>query len=103
VRAVEIWFGYELSGWLAIATAPLHYAIFAAGALGFWQCRRWVWPWAAVYAFYIAVSHLVWNLTSESGQGLEAGMLQLVLFSIPGVALLFARPPVSEGQATSAR
>jgi hypothetical protein len=103
VRTVEVWFGYELNGRLAIATAPLHYAIFAAGAFGFWHCRPWVWPWAAVYAFYVAVSHLVWNLTSESGQGLEAGMLQLLLFSIPGVALLLARPPIPDTNASSAR
>lgn len=92
VRAVEIWFGYELRGWLALATAPLHYAIFACGAWGYWHCRPWVWPAASVYAFYIAGSHLVWNLTSPEGGGPAAGVVQLLIFSIPAVALLFAKP-----------
>ncbi len=96
VRAVEIWFGYELRGWPALATAPLHYAIFSVGAWGFWHGRSWVWPWAAVYCFYIAGSHLVWNLSSERGDGLEAGVVQFLLFGTPGIALLFARPPAPD-------
>jgi hypothetical protein len=92
VRAVEVWFGYEVRGWLALATAPLHYAIFAAGAYAFWQGHGWAWSWAAGYAFYVALSHLAWNVTSDNGDGLEAGIIQLVLFSIPGALLLRARP-----------
>lgn len=92
VRNVEVWLGLELRGPAALATAPLHYAIFAAGAVGFWRLRPWVWPWASVYAGQIAVSHLVWNLTSPNGEGLGAGMLQLALFSVPALLLLFARP-----------
>ena len=46
-----------------------------------------------MYAFYIAASHLVWNLTSPHGEGLAAGLLQLGLFSLPAAALLLARPP----------
>ena len=92
MRGVEVWFGHELEGWLAIATAPLHYAIFGLGAFGFWRNLPWVWPCATAYAFYIALSHLVWNLTSERGEGPLVGVLQLLLFSIPGVALLVLRP-----------
>lgn len=92
VRAVEIWLGFELRGWLALATAPIHYAIFGAAAWGYWHCRAWIWPWAAVYAFYIAVSHLIWNLNSTRGEGLAAGLLQFGLFSVPAIALLFAKP-----------
>lgn len=93
VRAVEVWLGFELRGWLALATAPVHYALFSAAAWGYWRCRAWVWPWAAVYAFYIAISHLIWNLHSPNGEGLRAGLLQLGLFSVPAIALLFAKPP----------
>ncbi len=96
VRDVEVWLGFELRGWAARATAPLHWGVFALGAWGFWRCRPWIWPWAAVYGFYVAVSHLVWNLTSASGGGAGAGVVQLLLFSIPAAALLWARPPEPE-------
>ena len=92
VRDVEVWLGFELRGGLARATAPLHWLVFAVGAWAYWTLRPWVWPWASVYAFYIAASHLVWNLTSPNGGGWPAGLAQLVLFSLPAVALLFARP-----------
>ena len=95
VRAVEVWFGFEVHGVLALATAPAHYAIFAVGAHGFLRVRPWIWPWASAYAFYIAVSHLVWNLTSEQGGGLHDGLVQLALFSVPALALAFARPKVA--------
>lgn len=92
VRDTEVWLGFELHGPAAWLTAPLHWAVFALGAWGFWRCRPWVWPWASVYALVIAVSHLVWNLTSPMGGGLSAGLLQLALFSVPAVALWWARP-----------
>ena len=37
----EVWFGFVLHGWAAKLTAPLHWAIYAAGAWGFWRMRRW--------------------------------------------------------------
>jgi hypothetical protein len=92
VRDVEVWLGLELHGWRAWLTAPLHWAVFALGARGFWLERPWVWPWASVYAFSIALGHLVWNLTSPSGRGWNAGLAQMTLFSIPAILLLFARP-----------
>jgi hypothetical protein len=93
VRDVEVWLGFELRGGLAWATAPLHWGVFALGAWGFWRLRPWIWPWASVYAFQIAVGHLVWNLNSPSGGGLSTGLWQLAVFSLPAVALLWARPP----------
>lgn len=93
VRDTEVWLGFELHGWLAWLTAPLHWGIFAAGAVGYWRASPWVWPWASVYALYIAVSHLVWNVTSAHGGGFAAGLTQLALFSIPACMLAFARPP----------
>ena len=90
-RDTEVWFGFELRGWLALLTAPLHWLLFGAGAWGFWASRPWVWPWASAYAFYIALSHLVWNLSSPSGGGWVSGLSQLALFSIPAVMLFWAR------------
>lgn len=93
VRDTEVWFGLEVRGAWAIATAPIHWAIFAIGAWAYWTLRSWVWPWAAVYAATIAVGHLVWNLTSANGGGPFAGLWQLALFSVPVVALWRAKPP----------
>jgi hypothetical protein len=51
----EAWFVWVLSGWWAKATEPLHWLIYASGSYGFWKMRRWMWPWAALYATYVAV------------------------------------------------
>lgn len=93
VRDTEVWLGFELHGLAARLTAPLHWTIFALGAYGFWSLRAWVWPWASVYAFYVALSHLVWNVTSPAGGGLGQGLWQLGLLSVPAALLLLARPP----------
>lgn len=92
VRNTEVWFGLELRGVLAWVTAPLHWLVFAVGAWGYWFLRPWIWPWASVYAFYVAVSHLVWNVTSPAGGGWTDGLWQLAAFSVPAVLLLGARP-----------
>jgi hypothetical protein len=39
-RNTEVWFGFEVTGWPAILTAPIHWAIFAVGAWAFWTGRR---------------------------------------------------------------
>jgi hypothetical protein len=90
-RDVEVWFGFELHGRAALLTAPLHWAIFAVGAWGFWTQRAWILLAAAGYAFYVAFSHLVWGVTSPNGRGWLAGLVQALLLSIPGVLLLRAR------------
>ena len=97
VRDTEVWLGFEVTGALAWATAPLHWAFFAIGAWAYWRVEPWIWPWASVYAFYIASSHLVWNLTSANGEGWIAGLWQATVFSVPAVALLFARPTDRRG------
>lgn len=93
VRDTEVWFGFELTGWSARLTAPLHWLVYGAGTWGFWRQRSWIWPWASVYAGYVALGHLVWNLVSPSGGGWLPGLWQLALFSLPAFALLWARPP----------
>ena len=50
-----------LEGWAAKLTEPFHWAIYGAGAYGFWQMKPWMWPWAAVYVLQIAISMLVWT------------------------------------------
>ena len=90
VRDVEVWFGLELRGRAARLTAPLHWAIFAAGTWAFWTQRRWAWNTAAAYAFYIALSHFVWSEASPNGNGWPVGLLQAALISIPAFLLLHA-------------
>ena len=89
VRDIEVWFGFELHGWLARATAPLHWAIFGIGAQLFWREHSRAWLYASGYAAYIALSHLIWNVTSPSGGGLAAGLVQGVFFLMPAAVLLW--------------
>lgn len=66
-RDEEAWLGFLLRGWAAKATEPLHWAIYAAGAYGFWRMRSWMWPWAAVYSAQLAVGVFVWNVVTIGG------------------------------------
>jgi len=87
----EVWFGFVLHGWAAKATAPLHWAIYAAGAYGFWRLKSWMWPWAAVYAGQVALAMAVWNAVDPRGAGVNAGLAVAALFMVPTVALWRAR------------
>ena len=91
VRDVEVWFGFEVRGAAARWSAPLHWAIFLAGAYGFWFQRAWILPAAAGYSFYVAFCHLIWNLVSARGWGGVAAVGQTILFSIPGVLFTYAQ------------
>ena len=90
-RDVEVWLGFEVRGVAALLTAPIHWAVFALGAWGFWQCRPWVLPWAAAYVFYVALSHFIWSEASPDGNGWPIGLVQGLAISMPGVWLLRAR------------
>ena len=87
----EVWFGFTLHGWWAKATEPLHWLIYTAGAFGFWKMKRWMWPWAAVYAAQVAVAMLLWNVIDPRGSGWAAGTVAGALFLIPTIALLRSR------------
>jgi len=87
----EVWFGITLHGWPAKLTAPLHWAIYAAGAWGFWKMRSWMWPWASVYVAQVSFSMLVWNLLDPRGAGWIAGLVAALVFLLPAVALWRAR------------
>ena len=95
-RWVEVWAGFELRGTAALVTAPLHWAIFALGAYGFWYQRPWIVRAAAGYAFYVAVSHLIWSEVSPKGNGWLVGLAQAAALSIPGFLLLRAGRTVAK-------
>lgn len=58
----EVWFGFMLTGWAAKATEPIHWAIYGAGAWGFFRMRHWMWPWAALYTLQVAIAMAVWPI-----------------------------------------
>jgi hypothetical protein len=89
-RDVEVWLGFELHGRAARLSAPLHWAIFALGAWGFWRARPWIAPAAAAYVLYVAVSHLVWSEASPQGNGWRVGLAQALAISVPALLLLRA-------------
>jgi short-subunit dehydrogenase len=92
-RDAEAWFGLLLHGWAAKATTPLHIAIYAAGAYGFWQMRAWMWPWAALWAAQLAFGTLVWNVVYVGGtRGWTGGLVGGVAFSFVALALWRAKP-----------
>jgi hypothetical protein len=90
-RDVEVWLGFEVRGTPALLTAPIHWLVFLAGAWGFWFQRRWIVPCAAAYAFYVALSHLIWSEASPDGHGWLAGLAQAAALSVPGILLLRTR------------
>ncbi len=90
-RDEEVWFGFVLHGWAAKLTEPFHWAIYAAGAYGFWKMRPWMWPWAAVYAAQVSLGMLVWNLRDARGRGIVGGVVAALVFLVPTVALWRAR------------
>lgn len=87
-RDVEVWLGFELRGRAALLTAPIHWAIFAVGAWGFWTVRPWIVPSTAAYLFYTALCHVVWSEVSPNGRGWPIGVAQAIVFSTIGILLL---------------
>jgi len=89
----QVWFGIVWRGWLAKLGEIAHWAIFAAGAFGFWRLRTWMWPWAAVYAAQVAFSMFIWFAVYRGGAG---GFLVALISLVPygGITLLLwrARP-----------
>lgn len=88
----EIWFGFTLTGWWAKATEPLHWLIYSLGAYGFRHMKHWMWPWAAVYALQVVIAMVVWNLVNPRGGGMQAAVIAGLIFTVPMLALLRARP-----------
>ena len=86
----EVWLGVPLRGWWAKATEPLHWAIYAAGAWGFWKMKRWLHPWAAVYTASVAIGMLVWAV-NDPRAGLRVGVPAFAAFGALAAALWRSR------------
>jgi short-subunit dehydrogenase len=92
----EVWLGLRLYGWKAKATEPLHGLIYALGTYGFWRMRRWMWPWAAVYAGQVTIGMTIWPLVYSRevggiGRGLVFSAGSLAFFGALTVLLWRAR------------
>ena len=97
----EVWFGIALRGWAAKLTEPLHWAIYLAGAYGFWRMRRWMWPWAAVYAAQVAFATLVWNIAYVGGlRGWVGGLASGAAIGAVALALWRAQQAFEAPRAT---
>ena len=96
-RDVEVWLGFEVRGPLALATAPIHWAIFAFGAWAFWSGGRWIVPWAVGYVIYAAIAHLVWSEASPNGRGWPIGLLEAI--AIASFALVLHRTAAKDARA----
>lgn len=87
----EVWFGYVLHGWAAKATEPIHWAIYGAGFYGFLKMKPWMFPWAALYVFQVAIAMGVWGWLYGNAP-IYYSMLMGIPFVILGVMLLRAKP-----------
>ncbi|MEM7098233.1 MAG: hypothetical protein AAF541_08245 [Pseudomonadota bacterium] len=87
----EIWFGFTLYGWWAKATEPLHWLIYGAGAYGFWKMKRWMWPWAGVYAAQVVIAMVVFSLINAKGGGVASALISGFVFALPMAHLFLAR------------
>jgi hypothetical protein len=88
----EVWFGIRFHGVLAKLLALPHWAIYAAGTVGFWRMRPWMWPWAAVYTTQIAFGFLLWPFLYVGGlRGAVLGLVGAAAFGALAWALYAAR------------
>lgn len=88
----EVWFGVRFHGAWAKALAIPHWFVYAAGMVGFWSMRSWMWPWAAVYAAQVAVAMLIWPMLYREGvSAVVMGLVSGSVFLLPTLGLWRAR------------
>lgn len=93
----EVWFGVMLTGWAAKATAPLHWFIYGAGAIGFWRMKSWMHPWASLYVAQIALGMFVWSMLYAGQASLLFSTLVSLVFIALSAALWRARARFEKG------
>jgi hypothetical protein len=75
VRDTEVWFGFALRGRAAQLSAPLHWAMLAAGAWAWWTQRAWAARATSVYLAYVALSHVIWSALNPSAERARASLV----------------------------
>lgn len=92
-RDEQVWFGIVWRGGAAKLGELAHWAVYAAGAYGFWRMRSWMWPWAAVYAGQVSFSMFIWFAVHRGGvRGFFAGLVSLGVYGGLTMLLWRARP-----------
>lgn len=91
-RDEEVWFGILFHGWTAKLLAIPHWVVYAAGSIGLLRMKRWMWPWAAVYAAQVAFGMALWPILHLGGvSGVALGAASGVPLGALAVALWRAR------------
>ncbi len=99
----EVWFGVMFTGWSAKLVTPLHWAVYAAGAVGFRRMRPWMWPWAPLYVAQVAFGMFLWSVLEKGGfTGFALGVAAGGIFAVPAVMLWQARS-LFQGEAPGLR
>lgn len=92
-RDEEVWFGFRFHGHAAKLLALPHWAVYAAGMVGFLRMRRWMWPWAAVYGAQVTLAMVVWPLLYVDGaKAIASAVVSGLLFGGVTWLLWRARP-----------
>lgn len=94
----EVWFGIRFHGvWAKVLEIP-HWFVYAAGMVGFWGMRPWMWPWAPLYVAQVSISMLVWPILYVSGGGgIVAGLVSAAVFAWLALTLHKAKPLFQAG------
>jgi hypothetical protein len=74
VRDTEVWFGVALHGRAAQFSAPLHWALLAAGAWAWWTQRAWAARATSLYLVYVALSHAIWSALNPAAEYASASL-----------------------------
>jgi len=97
----EVWLGVMFTGAAAKFSEPLHWAVYAAGAYGFYRRSHWMWPWASVYVWSVALGMGIWPIFYLGGlSGVALGALGFGLFAWLAVLLWRAQPHFSGKRAS---
>ncbi len=91
-RDKDVWFGIMLSGWAAKLGGLLHLGVYAVGLYGFWNMRRWMRPWSALYVGQLAWSMFIWGVVFVGGfKGWLVGLVSGGIFVALALALWRSR------------
>jgi len=74
VRDTEVWFGVALRGRAARISAPLHWALLAAGAWAWWTQRAWAPRATGLYLAYVALSHVPRSVLNPDAEYARASL-----------------------------
>jgi len=88
----DVWLGLVLTEWMAKVGGVVHWLVYVLALYGLLRMRRWMWPWASIYAAQVAFAMLVWPIAYVGGvRGWAVGIVSSVALGIVAFALWKAR------------